>query len=391
MTIRKFFDTAAVDTGGGVNVANLMATHGKMNAEEVPVVTLGNSDTEQKQTQTEGSGTPVATTNDQQTNVEAKPETQTQTTEQVVTQAPEKAVTETKAPSLQEVLRQHQPDSVLKELGFDDSMVGFVKDLKELDPKMVAFLNTWKSGGNVEGYLKELTTDYSKMPAEEVMRHQLRQEYPKASDKALDALFKREVLAKYNLDSVDEMEAEEGRLLLEATADRYRDDFVKKQQDFLLPKPPEAKAAVVDDTAIRQQQEVEAYKAKITGSEYTKGILATRQISVGEGDEKFNFPVDPQELVDTLIDGEKWAANLYNEDGSPKLEHQYLVAAVAKYGTKFLKEYANHFKSLGGKTVVETLDNAKPAGEQTQTTTQYAPKNPAEAMARQGIFNSGGR
>jgi len=80
-------------------------------------------------------------------------------------------------------------------LGYDENSVSFVKELKELDPKMVKFLDTWKNNGDaLQDYLKEAATDYATMPSEDVMRHQLREEYPKASEKQLEILFRKEVI-----------------------------------------------------------------------------------------------------------------------------------------------------------------------------------------------------
>lgn len=96
--------------------------------------------------------------------VEEKSDSPTPPTEPVnppiATEEPVKTVT------WQEQLKtaQVQPDEVLKEIGFAPETIGFVKELKDgLDPKMVAFFNVWKSGGDVAGYLKEMTVDYGKM------------------------------------------------------------------------------------------------------------------------------------------------------------------------------------------------------------------------------------
>ena len=118
----------------------------------------------------------------------------------------------------------------------------------------------------------------------------------------------------------------------------------------------------------------------------TKNIIASKQFSLGEGDEKFNYPVTPNELTDLLFDSEKWASTLYSEDGTPKVEHQLLVAAVAKYGMQFLNEYANHYKSLGRKAVIDPLENPSPVTPATPPSSQSAPKSPAEAMARNDMF-----
>ena len=388
--VRKFYDLAGAETGGN-NIAALMAKSGVINETDNMVATpVEIPEIKAETSQTDG--TPVATTTDLPAAETASPETpsQTETVVEPVKPVEVQAQEPVKPISLQEVLRNNQPEVILKELGFDDNLVGFLKEFKELDPKMVAFLNTWKTGGDIQAYVKEMSTDYTKMPAEEVMRHKLRQEYPNASERQLDILYRKEVAEKYNLQSDDETEAEEGRLLLEAKADKYRTDFTQRQQQFLLPKAPEPKADQPNLELERQKQEFEAYKSVVAQHDLTKNILATKQFSIGEGAEKFNFPVDPQGLTDLLYDSGKWAASLYNEDGSPKVEHQLLVAAVAKYGKEFLTEYAKHFKSLGGKAVIDPLENAKPVDGVQPAPTQAAPKNAAEAMARWGTFNNGG-
>lgn len=387
--VKKFFDPSVTEPAGATSIAGLMAKQGVMNETSNPVAAPITIPEIKEETTAEG-GTPVETTTDLQPTETAIPETPSQVEE--IKQA--EAITETAEPAkvqtLQEVLGKHQPEAILKQLGYDDNLVGFLKDLKSVDPKMVAFFNTWKSNGDINGYLRELTTDYTKMPAEEVMRHQLRQEYPTASERAIDVLYKKEVVEKYNLDSTDEIELEEGRLLLEAKADRFRSDFVNKQQEYLLPKPPEPKAPEPDNSEQVRQQEIEAYKSKILSNDFTKNIISTKQFSLGDGTEKFSFPVEPSDITDVLFDSEKWVENLYEKDGSPKVEHQLLVGMVAKYGMKFLNEYAKHYKSLGGKAVIEPLENAKPPETATPSPTQIAPKSAAEAMARQGVLNSGG-
>lgn len=384
--IRKLYDLAG-DTGGGNSIAALMAKSGVVN-ETGDMVATPIEITENKAETSQTDGTPVATTTDLPAAETASPEPPSQTEKPVVEETPKSDPP--KPISLQEVLRQNQPEAILKELGYDDSAVSFLSGLKEVDPKMVAFFNTWKTGGDIQAYFKAMSTDYGKMPAEEVMRHQIRQEYPNASERQLEILYKKEVVEKYNLDSEDEVISEEGRLLLEAKADKYRNDFTNRQQELLLPKPPEPKPEQPNLEFERQKQRVEEYRSAVNQHELTKNIIANKKFSIGDGADKFSFPVEPTELLDVLFDSEKWSATLYNEDESPKIEHQLLVAAVAKYGEKFLNEYAMHFKSLGGKAVIDPIDNAKPVNGAAPIPTQAAPKNPAEAMARGGVLNSGG-
>ena len=70
------------------------------------------------------------------------------------------------------IVKNQQPDEIFKELGFDSSVANFMKELKEVDPKMVGFFEYWKNGGNLKEYFEESSKDFSTMPAEDVMRHQ---------------------------------------------------------------------------------------------------------------------------------------------------------------------------------------------------------------------------
>jgi len=393
---RKFYDSEVAEqaTGGVTSAAEAMAKVGYKSGGEFgdtnrPPIQIKEEPKQEATKEEAATATASAETKVEKVEETPKPtEVEKAAVQETVATEPQKTI------SWQEVLKQQQPDTVLKELGFDDGKLGFIKELKELDPKMVAFLNTWKSGGNVEAYLKELTTDYSKMSAEDVMRNQLRQEYPKASDKQIEILFKREVVDAYSLDpeKYSEQEVEEGRLLLEAKADRYREAFTTKQQDYLLPKPPQAEAAVVDNSANEASQQFESYKAEVSNNPYTKDLFQNKVLSIGEGDDKFNFPVDPTALTDILFDSEKWAQTMFDVglDGkgnkilTPKIQHQMLVGAVAKYGMSFLNEYAKHFKAIGGKAVIDPLENAKPQEQSSSSKSEIKPDNPAAALAKFG-------
>jgi len=172
-----------------IDIAAAMAKSG-YNAENRPertnvqVEDKGNN--EQAETKVESQ----AATASVETKVEsAVQEAEKQEVVAAVVEQPKVEATQPTTISWQEVLKQQQPDTVLKELlGVDDTKLGFIKELQELDPKMVAFLNTWKSNGDVTAYLREMTTDYSKMSSEDMMRCQLTHQYPEASEQAIEAL-----------------------------------------------------------------------------------------------------------------------------------------------------------------------------------------------------------
>lgn len=396
--IRKFYEAdAPVATGGGMNIAALMATQGVMNNTDNPVAKpIEITEKKEETTPTETAPAATATTDTKvETAISETPSPEVKT-EQVV--EAQKATPQVQEKSWQEVLKSQQPDSVLKELGFDEDKLKFVKEVKELDPKMVAFLQTWQNGGDVTAYLREMTTDYKSMSAEDVMRHQLRQEYPTASEAQINALFEDEVIEKYKLDTdkYSELETEKGKLLLDAKADRYRAELLKNQEGKLLPKPQE-KSLEPDPAIAAREQMIENVTKQFNEDSYTKNVLTTNQVSIGEGEEKFNFPVDSKALIDLAINGDTTGELMFNKveaNGQvnyvPKSDHQILVATVQKYGMSFINELIKHSKSLGGKSAIEPIENAKIISADNSSKAEGAPKTAAEAMAKGGTLNSGG-
>jgi hypothetical protein len=401
--INKFYDPQVAEPVANdtvqsepVNIAQLMAKHGVVNSNETPVATPISINKEKAQ---DAEPAETATTTAESAEQSTTKETPKPTDEQNDSE-PEIPKESDKVQSWQEVLKKQDPDTVLKALGFDEKVIGLAKELNGFEKAdfFTNLVNHWKTKGDLTSYLKELTTDYAKMPAEEVMRHQLRREYPKASDKQLEVLFNTKIIQAYRLDSEDEDELENGRMLLEAEADKYRDTLIEEQKKYLFPNPPEKKQEA-DPSEEIAKREFEEYKNAILSNEFTKNILSTNKIVIGEGDDKFQYPVNANEITEVLFDPDKWQETQFdivrNPDGSiksftPKVEHQLLTAAIAKYGKKFLNEYAKHYKALGGKAAIEPLENAKPPEGLIPASIDSAPKSPAEALAKFGRVNQGG-
>lgn len=394
--IRKFYNTDVAEPAGGtevktevpkedMSVAAAMAKFGKKSDENstAPKPIDINAKAEVKTEPTPAAPAKV------EEPVKTEPKAQVLAEEPKKTEPAPIVQPASKAPTLEEVLKKEQPNTILKALGLDDDRIGLVNDLKEIDPKLVGIIQAWKNG-TLGDYVRELSTDYGKMTAEEVMRHQLRREYPKASEKALQALYESEVVERFKLDpeSYSETEVEKGRLLLEAKADRYRDEFTANQDKYLLPSKPEPKKQepAPDNTELQNQQ-IEAYRKGLSEDPYVKEIFTNKKVQIGEGDEQFNYPVEPQSLIDVLTDNEKWLGVMYNkEDGLyvPKVETQMLVAAFAQDPKLFLSEYAKHLKSIGSKQVTDPIDNASPAPGTVVSKSEVPPTSMAEAMAKKG-------
>lgn len=394
--LRKFYDAEVAEGGGNevIDIAAAMAKSG-YNSENRPehkeqVEDKGNNEQAETKVESQAATASVETKVEsavqeaETPNEVAKVETQSQVVEQ-----PQTIIT------WQEVLKQQQPDTVLKELlGVDDSKLAFIKGANDLPVEILKLIDTWKNKGDVTAYVKEWTTDYSKMSSEDVMRNQLKEEYPEASERAIEALFKRKVIDSYSLDAdkYSEEEVEEGRLLLDAEADRYRKVLIAKQKDYVLPAPPEAKQEAPDNSEAEGMARFESYKAEVSNNPYIKDIYTNKQLSIGEGEDKFNFPIEPNKITEVLFDSDKWRDTMFdkgldnqgNQIFTPKTEHQALVAAVAIYGKSFFNEYAKHLKAIGGKAVIDPINNAKPVNQAQQSSSDKPPANAAEAMAKFG-------
>lgn len=407
--IKKFYEADAVDITASnepaeapsqsqepVNIAALMAKEGvKSIGEDMDANPIRlNSDGSWK-TRSSKEDAPVAPTK-----AESKQEQEQETSKsnESVREVPEhqEDVETTSQSDWQELIKSQQPDEILKALGFDEKAVSFIKDLKDVDPRMVNFLNTWKENGNVNEYLNELSKDYSTMPPEEVMRHQLRLEYPKASEAQLDILYKKEIVEKYNLNSYDEDEANEGRLLLEAKAEKYRDELARMHQEKLIPTAPDRSEA-----ERAEEQRIAEFSKFIVNefneNPYTKEVLKNNAIVIGEGNDKFVFPIDSKSIVDLVLNGDTSGELMFdkvNKNGQetyvPKAQHQLLIATVNKYGDKFFTELAKHYKSLGSKAAIDPIENAKPTNNRVPSSSNEEPKTVAGAMAKYGRLNSGG-
>lgn len=395
MFIRKFYN---IDAPAEVapSIASVMAKSGVLRqpGDDGPVPAIN---TEKKEEPTPAPATPAPATAAIPAE-KAKPEPPKPT--EVPKTEPTQTATPVQVPSWQEVLKTQQPDTILKELGYGEKLVEFLRENKDIDPKMLGFVDHWrKNEGKVDPYLKALSTDFSKMAPEDVMKYQLRELNPELDAKQLERLYKLKVVDRYKLDPVlySEEEVEDGRIELMADVKGIRTTLAEQQQNFLFPKPV-PKEAGPDPRAQQQQQEFEAYKTYITDDPYTRDLFSNKKLSIGEGDNKFDFPVDPNALSEVLYDADKWTQKLFIQeikpDGTkvsiPDVKKQFLLAGIAVYGEDFLKQYGLHLKSLGGAAAIAPIENAKPPASGTPAKAEVESASPAAAAAKRGRLVQGG-
>lgn len=422
--VRKYYDLEPEVAGGGTEVAEAieetpempahnmndvlaaMAKHGVKNDTAEPIAPLiPLPDAEVKTDEGEGQKPPEGG--------KPNPEAENGKPKETATELPESQANDGKTASelapqqeikpvvLSEVLKNHKPETVLKELGFNDEVVSFVSGLNEgVDKKLVSLLNNYKTNGveGVKNYLSVLTTDYVSMQPEDIMRKQIAKEYPKASPEQLEVLYDDEIVERYKLDPdrFSETEVARGKMLLEAKAERHREDFINEQQQNLLkdytpPPPPPPPDNSAEEK--RQSEALAEIKRVISESDYTKKVIANNAFTVGDGENKFTYPVDTKEVLDLIFDADKSAQTLFDVQKTegqpdkfvPKTEHQILVATVQKYGMDFIDKLYKHGISIGAKSIVAPIQNASPLNPaQAAPAQEGEPRTPAEAMARRG-------
>lgn len=378
------------------SIAEMMAKHGtKSSANEVDLQPISINKPSSDETRSAKADSPVAPTTEESRSTDSVSDTNYNQTDYVLDSQIEAellALGDWKA-----LIKNENSDDVLTALGFDNKTANFVKGLQGVDEKMVNFLDHWKNGGNLKEYIEESSKDFSSMPPEDVMRHQLRVDYPKANEAQLEVLYKKEIAEKYNLNSYDEDEVNEGKLLLEAKADKYRDELSKAQESKLL---PQSQSKEISEAQQAQEKQVEETRNKIVSdfnnNPYTKEVLSKNAITIGKGDDKFSFQIDAAEVANIALYGDtnlmfdKQVDSNGQEIYTPKSEHQLLVATVNKYGERFITELAKHYKSLGSKAAIEPLENAKPSENRNSSTASAEPTTVSGAMAKYGRLNSGG-
>lgn len=387
---RKFYDVAvaeaptSTDTAASAeqpSVAQMMAKQGRRT--EGPLVEQ-QTESRQEATKPPDSAEP------------AKPATEatTQETKPADTQAEKPVQAEPAKPverPWQEVLKSQQPDAILKELGFDDSMVQTVNELKGLDPKMINFLKHWKSGGDIKDYLDAATTDYSKMSDEDVMKSQLRLETAglNLSEAQFEKLYQKRVVQHYKLnpDLFTEEEVEDGKLDLKLDAKNPRNALITRQNERLLPKAPEPGAVNTEAQAEEQAaaQAVEEFKSTISNSPYTKAVVQSKLLPIGEGEDKFNLELaNPQEIIDLLYDNNKWQGTMFDDKGTPQIEKMLLISAFAHDPVGVIQKLSKHFRGLGGDAAIAPIQNAKKPDATASKSEASSTASPAAQMAKTG-------
>lgn len=378
--IRKYYEDGAVSAPAApVDIAALMAKQGIKRTEdstdEIPSITIPEEPTKIKD---EGATSPADGT--AKKGAETAPVTEAAAkAETPITTSPAAPVSQPVVADWKSELKKADQAEILKELGFDDKMVGF--------------FNKWKTDGNIADYIRAVTVDYSKMSPEQLMKYQLEQEYPEFSPEDLEELYQAKIVDQYklNADAFSETEVKRGKLLLQADAKKVREVLTQRQQEYILSaKPP---VPTIDNSAQDREAELNElrtrYTASLTGAQVTKDLLANKKLVMGDGETTFNYEVaDPQALVNILQQPELYARHVFLEDGSPVVEKQLFIAAAAIDHKTLQNELIKYGMSIGAKKAIEQIENAKKPGAE-PSKGEAGPSDPVAALALHGVITQG--
>ncbi len=223
-------------------------------------------------------------------------------------------------------------------------------------------------GGSAEDYISAKSIDYNKVSDEDLVKSDLRKEYPGFSAEDIDELF----LAKYkDIDSTDDTDPDRKRAELQLRADAFkaRQSKIQEQQKFKIPETP----ILQKDEAYEQwkQEQESQSKLKELGNnwflqhEATKSLNESKRVTIdlGEGVEPFNFDVDrPDLLTKAMIDdGETYHKLTTTKTGEPDVKKQQLVNLFTYNPQQFIKDIFRYGVQMGErKPVVEGQNASKP-------------------------------
>ena len=235
----------------------------------------------------------------------------------------------------------------LKELGYDDFTIGMLKYKEQT--------------GDYTPYLQVKTVDYTKMTPEQILKTDLRKQYPDMSEKALNFKYNKEATEKYYLNREDypegSDEAEIGQELMKIDAEQKRKAFIEEQNKFKAPEPQPDLDATKREADLQQQQA--ALGNLVMNNEATTSLQKSKSIVFGQGEESFTYPIaDPQSLVDT-------AMNTILNSGRTDLtgvDLNLFYKQLAKGQPGWDKAYADHITALAKANFQKEIGNITPVG-----------------------------
>jgi hypothetical protein len=267
--------------------------------------------------------------------------------------------------------KQEDPKPVEKEFQFpSERFGGKVKSWEDVEQLMAKaekpdpfkddyikkIVDTYNAKGSLEDFFKAHSTNWKEMPATEVLRRKIEDQYKGLEKKHIDTIYKKE-LAKYSLDPDEntEEEIELGMALMERDANEFRQQQLQAQEGYFQPAP--------------EPVNLDQVKQKVNSFPQVKSLMESKTLKYNIGGKDFNMQVtDPSFIFDTLVD-ERNFINSFIKDGKPDVDAWIDVVAYAQNREAVRQALVDHGRSLGKEEVIDTdyknstLGKPKPSGE----------------------------
>ncbi len=203
--------------------------------------------------------------------------------------------------------------------------------------------------GDLKPFLEAFSTDYSTLSPEEVLRIDLKKQYPQLSSERLDRLFTKQVLEKFmQIEGVfEEEDVALGSELMKAEADKVRARLISEQQSYLQP------VTRVEDKSKEQEEIKNKWSSYVTESQFVKDLSESKRVAIKIGDDELSVSVNPEELVAQTIQDEKFFSKFFDEKGQLDWQKWAKVVAYANDMEGYEQTLVNHGKAVGSKSVIE--------------------------------------
>lgn len=214
------------------------------------------------------------------------------------------------------------------------------KDVAD-DEYINSALDFYRRSGDLTDFVSAKSVDWEKMPAEDVLRHNLRKQYPELSDKAFEKIYNQEVVQKFGIDpnDYDEEDIAINRELMEAEAKKIRQSEMEEQKKFGQP------------TAPKQQKEIEEmvnqWHQMVDSDPVFESLAETKKLEVKHGDQSFYFEVsNPKSAAEMAKDEQKFFSTLW-KDGKFDSRSWAMLVEFAQDPQKFVRTLMNWGETVG--------------------------------------------
>ena len=292
-------------------------------------------------------------------------------------------------PDWRELVQKQDRKEVYKFLDIDEKSLAISQELA--DDEFVAKLLTYRrENGNLTPFIEAATKDWNNVSHLELLRDDLKRQYPNLSNDKFEKLAKAEIDKRFILgEYAEEEEVELANIRLETEAEKVRQKRKEEQKLFLDSVKPvdrtQAQQQAEQERILAEQKEFEKFKNLVDSNPSNIKLQSEKKSVLGEKENSFNYTVNPESIKEKTFDTNKFY-NLFwgNQNGTQTFDADRWnrVVAYAENPQTFEAALINHGISLGQKEIVDKeLVNVPPKHNQQQPTSS---KSLAKTFAEEG-------